>query len=298
MREDFSSAIDNLVAASGGRIWIVSGDRDNALQRQLWEDKLAEYGLPPDTDPDDPRAHEARQWVAPPSKSNHEKGIAADLGGDLALAHQLAGQFGLHFPMPWEEWHVEIMGSRDEAQEGYTIPPSGYQSQSPTSSSGLPDYNAILTSMMGGQVNIFDYHQDPQFAGISPPTRRLSPERANAPTFTTPRGGPDGIDNFMRALRQVESSHNYQAEGVMTDWGTATGAYQFLDSTWGYYRGYARAKDAPPEIQDERARQLMQEYYNKFGDWDSVAAAWYSGEGGNWQSGEVREYVGKVNANL
>lgn len=297
MRADFSSALENLIAASGGRIWIASGDRDTELQRRLWEDKLAEYGLPPDIDPDDPRAADARNYVAPPGHSNHEKGLAADLAGDLALAHQLAGQFGLYFPMPWEEWHIEIMGSRDEAQDGYTTPPAKYASTGQSSSS-LPDYNAILASMMGGPVNIFEYKQDPMFAGITPPTRSLSPERSSAPVFTTSRGGPDGIDDFMRALRTVESSNNYQIEGVMTDWGTATGAYQFLDSTWGYYRGYARAKDAPPEVQDERARQLMQEYYNKFGDWDSVAAAWYSGEGGNWQSSEVREYVAKVNAQL
>ncbi len=58
------------------------------------------------------------------------------------------------------------------------------------------------------------------------------------------------------------------------------------------------APPTPPEVQDQRARELMQEYYNQFGDWDSVAAAWYSGPGGNWQSGEVQEYVGKVKSRI
>lgn len=289
MNSDFQSKLDNLIAASGGRIWLVSGDRDSETQAALWADAVEKYG------PD-----EARNWVAPPGHSNHEKGIAADLGGDLNLAHQLAPQFGLYFPMDWEEWHIEPVGSREQSSaDSYTIGPKGEQVQTGASmTTHAPDYNAILRSLIGGGVEIFTPQQDPMFAEMKAPTLKLSPQRAQAPVFTTSRGGPDGIDAFMAALRDVESSGNYGAIGVPTDWGNATGAYQFLDSTWGYYKGYARAADAPPEIQDEKARQLMQEYYNQFGSWDDVAAAWYSGPGGNFQSAEVQEYVGKVRSRL
>lgn len=291
MRADFGTSIDNLIAASGGRIWIVSGDRDNALQTKLWEDKLAEYGLPPDTDPDSPEAADARLWVAPPGRSNHEKGIAADLGGDLNLAHELAPQFGLYFPLENEEWHVEPMGSRDEGTEGHHPTSPTMPSTSSQLSSGVPDYNSILSRLVGGGVDIFTPQQDPMFASMTTPVMKLSPQRSQAPVFTTSRGGPTGIDDFMARLRAVESSGNYQAVNPESG---ANGAYQFMDPTWGYYKGYARAADAPPEVQDERARMMMQEYYNKYGDWDSVAAAWYSGENGNWESGEVRQYVQKV----
>ena len=302
MRADFATALDNLIAASGGRIWITSGDRDIDLQRKLWEDKLAEYGLPPDTDPDDPRAAGARAMVAPPGKSNHNRGIAADLGGDLGLAHRLAPQFGLWLPMDWEEWHIEPLGSRDDPDvddQAYTVGPKGETVSSQQAfDDRAPDYNSILQRLVGSDVQIFTREQDPLFSELKSPILKLAPERANAPVFTTPRGGPTGIDEFMAALRDVESSGNYGAIGVPTEWGNATGAYQFLDSTWGYYKGYARAADAPPAIQDEKARLMMQEYYNQYGDWDSVAAAWYSGPGGNWSSNEVQEYVGKVKSRL
>ena len=286
MNSDFESRLNNLIAASGGRIWLVSGHRDTETQARLWEEAVAQYG-----------EEEARNWVAPPGYSNHEKGIAADLGGDLELAAQLAPQFGLYRPMDWEPWHFEPVGSREEGGAmAYTNSPNG--TAQPGQAAQSSSYTDVLNRLIGS-VNIFDMAKPPvpglrQSIGKS----TLNPARKAAPVFTSSSGGPDGIDAFMRALRDVESSGDYGAIGVATPWGHATGAYQFLDSTWGGYAGYARAADAPPEVQDQRARELMQEYYNQFGDWDSVAAAWYSGPGGNWASGEVQEYVGKVKSRL
>jgi hypothetical protein len=37
---------------------------------------------------------------------------------------------------------------------------------------------------------------------------------------------------------------------------TASGLWQFLRSTWARFRGYVNAADAPPEVQNEKARQL------------------------------------------
>ena len=52
----------------------------------------------------------AKTWAAPPGCSNHVRGLAADLQGDLELAHRLAPRHGLVFPMAHEPWHVERAG--------------------------------------------------------------------------------------------------------------------------------------------------------------------------------------------
>jgi len=112
---------------------------------------------------------------------------------------------------------------------------------------------------------------------------------------------------FMGSLKQMESGGNYQIFGPQTKYGRASGAYQFIDSTWGGYGGYTRAADAPPAVQDQRARELITQYFTgpARGDWGAVAVAWHAGPGkipeyfdGTLNSRDVnmstRNYVNKV----
>ena len=101
----FAAKIKQLIAISGGRITIKSGYRSVERQTELWNAAVRKYGK-----------NGARKWVAPPGKSNHNHGIAVDLGGDLKLAHRLAPQLGLRFPMGHEPWHVEPVGARSSKQ--------------------------------------------------------------------------------------------------------------------------------------------------------------------------------------
>lgn len=55
------------------------------------------------------------------------------------------------------------------------------------------------------------------------------------------------------SVMYCESGGNIRAENPHS---TASGKWQFLDSTWAGHGGYARAKDAPESVQDERARQV------------------------------------------
>lgn len=102
----FNSAIQKLIAASGGKISVSSGKRSSDRQTQLWAEALKKYGSP----------KKARKWVAPPGHSKHELGLANDLKfadpATRAWAHQHAGEYGLIFPLANEAWHVEPIGAR------------------------------------------------------------------------------------------------------------------------------------------------------------------------------------------
>jgi hypothetical protein len=80
---------------------ILSGYRSPEHQKRLFDRAVKKYGS----------AAAARKWVAPPGRSNHNKGIAADLSyGDAAArnrAHKEAESFGLTFRMSHEPWHIE-----------------------------------------------------------------------------------------------------------------------------------------------------------------------------------------------
>jgi secretion/DNA translocation related TadE-like protein len=89
----FAARLSCLFAAVPG-LWIVSGFRSHAEQAALYEEKP---GL-----------------AAPPGHSNHELGLAADLGypsdSSEEMAHARAPACGLSFPVPYEPWHVEPTG--------------------------------------------------------------------------------------------------------------------------------------------------------------------------------------------
>lgn len=83
-------------------------------------------------------------------------------------------------------------------------------------------------------------------------------------------------------IKQKESGGNYQAQAKGS---SASGAYQFTDSTWkdltkkhGIGQEFARAKDAPPEIQDMIAKLHAEKFLKQAGgDIAGVAKGWYTG---------------------
>ena len=97
------SAIGKLMAAIPG-LGINSGYRSPEQQQKLYENAIMKYGS----------EDAARRWVAPAGHSNHNKGEAVDLRfadpSQISLAHKLAAQFGLSFPLSNENWHVELAG--------------------------------------------------------------------------------------------------------------------------------------------------------------------------------------------
>ena len=151
----------------------VSGFRDPARQRQLWQAALQRYGSP----------QEARKWVAPPGSSAHQSGRAIDfyLGGRNSSANvtQLrtlpayrwlltnAVRFGF-YPYAAEPWHWEYNPPAQTANEFLEFQPQmefpGYESsgelefetprarrRSGGTQCGTPGAAAALISQPGGR---------------------------------------------------------------------------------------------------------------------------------------------------
>lgn len=83
----------------------------------------------------------------------------------------------------------------------------------------------------------------------------------------------DDIGNVMATIRYMESRGQY---GIPPNRGNASGAYQFIASTWAGYSGYAHAYLAPPHIQDERAAldivRFLEQWNN---DISMIPVMWY-----------------------
>lgn len=120
--DSFSTNLASLLQAAPpeirSKLGVYSARRSSQRQKELWAGALKKYGS----------AARARKWVAPPGRSRHESGLAADLsynGASLSEApasvvrwlHNNAGQYGLHFPLGNENWHIELEGSRKKKKQ-------------------------------------------------------------------------------------------------------------------------------------------------------------------------------------
>jgi len=119
LEDHLEERVKAMVNASGGRLWLVSGYRSEERQAQLWADAIRKYGS----------EQAARKWVAPPGRSNHNHGRAADMGGTeegMAWMRQNMHRFGLWQPMEWEPWHLEAVDTATAIEpDAYTDPPLG-----------------------------------------------------------------------------------------------------------------------------------------------------------------------------
>ena len=87
---------------------------------------------------------------------------------------------------------------------------------------------------------------------------------------------------ILDTIKSKESSGDYRASNPRS---SASGAYQFVDSTWqslakkyGIGTEFARAGDAPPQIQDAIASKYVDDILKKTGgDISKVPNVWYTG---------------------
>lgn len=88
-------------------------------------------------------------------------------------------------------------------------------------------------------------------------------------------GAASATPAVLSTIRTVESGGDYAARAAGS---TASGAYQFIDSTWNGYGGFPQAWQAPPATQDAKADETVTAILDAHdGDISAVPVVWYIG---------------------
>ncbi|MCH4543122.1 M15 family metallopeptidase [Ochrobactrum sp. A-1] len=164
----FGSALQQMFSAAPPDIQqqlrVHSGYRSPQRQTELWNQALTKYGSP----------EAARKWVAPPGRSNHNHGYAADIKYLTPIArqwaHENAGRFGLAFPLNNENWHIELAGVRGKGQnrpQPQLAAGSNANSGAAGSLGGVPARTVETTPVA---PTLQDMYANAQAATFTPPT--------------------------------------------------------------------------------------------------------------------------------
>ena len=120
----------------------------------------------------------------------------------------------------------------------------------------------------------------PATTAVATTTPATTPPSTAAPTTLAPEPAPRNviaypsqIASILATIRYLESRDNYT---IPPNKGRASGAYQFIPSTWNNYGGYPHAYLAPPEVQDERAAADVMRFLAEWNnDVSMIPVLWY-----------------------
>jgi len=117
----------------------------------------------------------------------------------------------------------------------------------------------------------------------TPPKTTPIPTRQTNRSEPWEQGQQVGINEILSSMRNVESGSyrgNYALYGPRYGGRSYYGAYQIPTENWDQWAaaaGIAGADIRSPQAQDTVAAFIVTQYYNRFGDWDLAAMAWYAG---------------------
>jgi hypothetical protein len=185
-------------------------------------------------------------------------------------------------------------------QEYYTIPEAAKSDRRKWRDAN-PDYRAYMDWKQGAI--------DKQYTDLLGRRQTYRETAMTKPVVTNqPIKNITNISNerIAQAIGQTESGSNY---GAKNPGSSASGKYQYINSTWNNFEGYTTAQEAPPDIQDQRIlADLGIRAVTYKGDVEQMIAAHYSpalaGDKSKWgqrpiPTGKtVREYVNLVLGNL
>jgi len=166
MHPTMQQRVDQLVAASGGKVGIGQGYRSSAQQEAMFRSRYRKTSSPTDKSGNKNWEWDGSYWehvsgaqAAPPGRSMHEIGLAADLTGDMGWITANAARFGLkHFANMGEPWHVqpsELPSGRSEYEKAGR-PWGGAPMSSSGGGSGDSEHGSGNKNLgMSAGINIF-----------------------------------------------------------------------------------------------------------------------------------------------
>ncbi len=150
-----------------------------------------------------------------------------------------------------------------------------------TTTTTLPGATTTTTTTLAGPTTTTTTTVPPPPCPTTTPAPSVAPAPSPAPAPPQPASPPAGLGvdipedlgYILLTIRTLESGGRYDAP---PNKGRASGAYQFIASTWNNYRGYPHAYLAPKEIQDERAlADVRSILWTWKGDVSMVPVIWY-----------------------
>lgn len=239
---------------------------------------------------------QAQQAGATPSQDDAAKAAAAKKAMEDAAAKKAAEQhssnedffgFGNHEIFAAEGGRIERElggGLNPESSKEKDETPQGLYSAEQTGKLNIPtetkNYKLLQQSTLPGTM------QDPTAKDIMTLIGLFKADGGRAGYANGTEVKDDNIDNYLTALRKIESSHNYGALGPVTKKGDrAYGAYQVMGANIPQWTQKALGQSMTPdeflankEAQDKVARHYFGQALNKYGTPQDAASVWFTGK--------------------